>query len=85
MFNPLTAEWALGALKDFTLSNARRFYSSMGNPLDGKGLRPWYGNKMFDVAEDSNLLEYKEDKLLTLMPFLNNYEIKVVTACMMHK
>ena len=24
---------------DFTLSNARRFYSSMGNPLDGKGLR----------------------------------------------
>ena len=24
---------------DFTLSNARRFYSSMGNPLDGKGIR----------------------------------------------
>ena len=40
---------------------------------------------MFDVAEDSNLLEYKEDKLRTLMPFLNNCEIKVVTACMMHK
>ena len=38
-FNPLTAEWALRALKDFTLSNARRFYSSMGYPLDGKGLR----------------------------------------------
>jgi len=37
-FNPLTAEWALKALIDFTLSNARRFYSSMGNPLDGKGL-----------------------------------------------
>ena len=37
--NPLTAEWALRALTDFTLSNARRFYSSMGNPLDGKGLR----------------------------------------------
>ena len=35
---------------------------------------------MFDVAEDSNLLEYKEDKLRTLMPFLNNCEIKVVTA-----
>ena len=31
--NPLTAEWALSALIDFTLSNARRFYSSMGNPL----------------------------------------------------
>jgi len=37
-FNPLTAEWALRALINFTLSNARRFYSSMGNPLDGKGL-----------------------------------------------
>ena len=31
--NPLAAEWALRALIDFTLSNARRFYSSMGNPL----------------------------------------------------
>ena len=38
LLNPLTAEWALRALIDFTLSNARRFYSSMGNPLDGKGL-----------------------------------------------
>ena len=37
-FNPLTAERALRALIDFTLSNARRFYSSMGTPLDGKGL-----------------------------------------------
>ena len=37
MLNPLTAEWALRA-QDFTLSNARRFYSSMGNPLDAKGL-----------------------------------------------
>ena len=36
--SPLTAEWALRALVDFTLSNARRFYSSMGNALDGKGL-----------------------------------------------
>ena len=36
--NPLTAEWALRALIDFTLSNASRFYSSMGNRLDGKGL-----------------------------------------------
>ena len=36
--NPLTAEWALRAVIDFALSNARRFYLSMGNPLDGKGL-----------------------------------------------
>ena len=36
--NPFPAEWVLRALIDFTLSSARRFYSSMGNPLDGKGL-----------------------------------------------
>ena len=36
--NPLTAEWALRALPDFTLSNARRFYSSMGNSLAGRGI-----------------------------------------------
>ena len=38
VINPLPAEWALRALIDFTLSNARRFYSSKGNPLDEKGL-----------------------------------------------
>ena len=36
--NPFPSEWVLRALIDFTLSNARRFYSSMGNLLDGKGL-----------------------------------------------
>ena len=35
---PFPFEWVLRALIDFTLSNARRFYSSMGNLLDGKGL-----------------------------------------------
>ena len=38
-FNPFPFEWVLRALIDFTLSNARRFYSSMGNLSDGKGLR----------------------------------------------
>ena len=38
VFNPFPFEWVLRALKDFTLSNARRFYSSMGNLLDRKGL-----------------------------------------------
>ena len=31
------------ALIDFTLSNARRFYSSMGNPLGWKGLKRYDG------------------------------------------
>ena len=44
--NPLTAEWALRALIHFTLSNARRFYSSKGNPLDGKGLRHHIWNSL---------------------------------------
>ena len=38
VFNPFPFERVLRALVDFTLSNARRFYSSMGNLLDGKGL-----------------------------------------------
>ena len=42
-FNPLTAEWALRALIDFTLASARRFYLSMGNSLDRKGLKAvWF-------------------------------------------
>ena len=35
-FNPFTAK---GDLIDFTLSNARRFYSSKGDPLEVKGLK----------------------------------------------
>ena len=37
--NALAAVGALITLIDLTLSNARRFYSSMGNPLAVKGLR----------------------------------------------
>ena len=37
--NALTAVGALMTLIDFTLSNARRFYSSMGNPSVEKRLR----------------------------------------------
>ena len=37
-FNAFTAVGALMTLIDFTLSNARQFYSSMGNPLAVKGL-----------------------------------------------
>ena len=35
--NPLTAVGALRTLMDFILSNARRFYSSMGNPCQSTG------------------------------------------------
>ena len=34
----LTLSCLIGTFVDFTLSNARRFYSSMGNPLGRKGL-----------------------------------------------
>ena len=36
--NPLVSVSAVMTLIDFTLSNARRFYSSMGNPSDTEGL-----------------------------------------------
>ena len=38
LINALTAVGALMTLIDFILSNTRRFYSSMGNPLAVKGL-----------------------------------------------
>ena len=36
--NPFPSKWVLRALIAFTLSNARRFYSSVGNLSDRKGL-----------------------------------------------
>ena len=39
--NALTAVGAFMTLIDFTLSNARRFYSSMGKLLAVKGISPW--------------------------------------------
>ena len=41
--NPSVSVSALMTLIDFTLSNARRFYSSKGNPSDTKGLRTEQG------------------------------------------
>ena len=38
LLNPSVSVSALMTLIDFTLSNARRFYSSMGNPSDTEGL-----------------------------------------------
>ena len=46
LLNPSVSVSALMTLTDFTLSNARRFYSSMGNPSDTEGLnsseRKWF-------------------------------------------
>ena len=53
MLNPLTAKWALRALIDLTLSNARRFYSTMGNPLDGKGLTSLLSTKTLCATSHS--------------------------------
>ena len=55
---PLPAEWALRALIDVTLSNARRFYSSMGNPFDGKGLTGEQTEKEHTEEDHLNLSSY---------------------------
>ena len=39
LLNPSLSVTALMTLVDFTLSNAKRFYSSMANPSDTEGLR----------------------------------------------
>ena len=48
------------ALIDFTLSEARRFYSSMGNPLGWKGLMIFAAaqikSNFYLFADESNLL-----------------------------
>ena len=38
VFNPFTPK---SDLIDFTLPNARRFYSSKGDPMGGKGLKDY--------------------------------------------
>ena len=57
-FNPFTFEWVLRALIDFTLSNARRFYSSMGNLLDGKGLTTSKAMSLLTTSKTMSLLNW---------------------------
>ena len=49
--SPLTLSLPRVTLIDFTLSNARRFYSSMGNPTGVKGLSKLIRNKVFYSGE----------------------------------
>ena len=59
---------------DFTLSNASRFYSSMGNPLDGKGL-------MRITDEDSSgfwNLDYLLGNEGSLFLFQCNYDVNQI-------
>ena len=59
--NPLITEWALRGLIDFTLSNARRFYSSMGNPLDKKVISAFKSFSLFWKG-DEIILEFFLEK-----------------------
>ena len=66
--NALTAVGAFMTLIDFTLSNARRFYSSKGNPLAVKGLTLVSTNnrefKIYDAIEATtpHILHSNEQK-----------------------
>ena len=46
VLKPFSSHECQLALTDFTLSNARRFYSSMGNSLGVKGLTTWKSQKL---------------------------------------
>ena len=61
--NALTAVGALRVLSDFTLSNARRFYSSMGNPLAVKGLSRKSAFFICQCGENSHLTVRLKEKL----------------------
>ena len=50
-YNPSVSVSALMTLIDFTLSNARRFYSSMGNPSDTEGLSSHLNHSETKIGE----------------------------------
>ena len=60
-FNPFPSEWVLRALTDFTLSNARRFYLSMGNLLDGKGLTTSKTMSLLTILKRNNWARQRVD------------------------
>ena len=82
LINPLTAERALRALIDFTLSNARRFYSSMGNLLDGKGLNAISSNSTYLISvkslnKDASLLfDFEKTRANMLISIKNNFWLR---------
>ena len=59
---------ALMTLRDFTLSNARRFYSSLGNPSDTEGLRRTIAAKL-PIAQGMLGAEVEEAKIW----YFNNF------------
>ena len=63
--NALTAIGALRALIDFAVSNARRFYSSMRNPLAVKGLKLIFF--VLKVLHKLNLISRIKTPVRTLM------------------
>ena len=81
----------LRALIDFTLSNARRFYSSMGNPLDGKGIKylidhlPINNKLLRDITFLHPLLRDNQHgaqairRLAVIMPTISEEEVCLVT------
>ena len=64
----------LRALIDFTLSNARRFYSSMGNPLDGKGLSDLFSNVCENNPYKSKLRNMEYNVVLDHVPKTEYYK-----------
>ena len=65
--NALTAVGALVTLIDFTLSNARRFYSSVGNPLTVKGLNNIRLTRNVFGADGKILILFVECRLSSLI------------------
>ena len=72
------------ALRDFTLSNARRFYSSMGNPLGLKGLSKPHFTATIKQIDRSKKITFsyhtKEGHGYCLQALLKRYKIKKSSA-----
>ena len=80
------------ALIDFTLSNARRFYSSMGNPSGLKGLNHAYIKSCLSITQRRGIItlipkKHKPvNKLKNWRPFtLLNYDYKIASKCIANR
>ena len=74
-FNPFTPK---SDLIDFTLSNARRFYSSKGDPLGVKGLRSYVLKASMIKCQSLSLTNTNDWSLIDPQLIFNQYSVNTL-------
>ena len=65
----IVSQMFTGRLVDFTLSNARRFYSSKGDPLGVEGLKVKNLSKCFPMSAVSTSYAYTDQHVIPFYKF----------------